>query len=172
MEQKWQLLLQTDIFIPAAICYHILLEKRPCCFHLAGPGEPCSQGWCVLQVKLALPGHWGWGWAVLSPGSPGNSTHFFSHRQYYNNYKIRRWALCKDRLCRYGSYSVRITVHRICVSLVSPSFAEMKCPHPLAWFSWFPLRKHCLSIALSFATNSLFNKWAASIFVNLQLCWP
>lgn len=150
-----------------------IVRKKILLFSPGRPGRALqpAEMTCV-QVKLALPGHCSQGLAVSSPGSPGNSTCFFSHRQHHNNHKIRRWALCKNRLCRYGSYSVRITIHRICVSLFSPSFAKVKCPHLLGWFSWFTLRKRCLSITVSFATNSLLNKWAASLFVNLQILWP
>lgn len=79
IEQKWQLLLHTGTFIPAAICYHILSEKkmcflngrcfmfhskkaRSCCFPLAGPGEPCSQQQCCACKRSYLrlgTGSWG-----------------------------------------------------------------------------------------------------------------
>lgn len=52
IEQKWQVLLCTDVFIPGAICCHLLLEK--CVFLM-------EDSWCFIPKSPLL---------LFSPGKP------------------------------------------------------------------------------------------------------
>lgn len=93
VEQKWQLPLQTDIFIPAAICYHILLEERSCCFHLAGPGEMM----CV-QVELALPGHCGWGMGSVESRLPRQLNAFLSTQTILQQLQSQKMGIMQGQI--------------------------------------------------------------------------
>lgn len=155
---------------------HIVRKK----ILLFSPGRPRralqpAEMMCV-QIKFCLLclgwGNCGWGTGCIESGLPRQLNTFLFTQTILQQLRNQKMGIMQGQIMQVRSYSVRTTIHRICVSLFSPSFAEVKCPHLLVWFFCFTLRKHCLFITLSFATNSLLNKWAASIFVNLQLLWP
>lgn len=179
IEQKWQVLLCADIFIPAAICCCILLEKcvflmeDGWCFIpkslllLFSPGKPrgalqpaamlCTEG------MLGLRGHWGG--FKSEQRLPKQSNIFLFPQiilQQLQNLKmgITHGQIMQVRFLLRENHNWQELCH------FSPLFTEVACL--LLWFCLFALKETTVFALLSFARNFLLNKWSSSIFITAQ----
>lgn len=156
--------------------FHVSFQKaRSCCFHLADAGEPCSeQRYCACKWSHVCLDTGGWDIVCIKYRLPKQSNVFLFTQIILQQLQNRKMGITQEQIMQVRFlFCENHNSRELCKCLFS--FAKLRCPCLLGWFSWFTLKKKPTVSALLFLlleTLFLLNKWASSIFVDVEISWP